>query len=71
MESCPLCARDELLRSGAGEFEGVVVSDVLYLLPFAAWPGFLRACRSLLRPSGLLLLKEAEANLSWHCDLYR
>lgn len=46
-------------------FDTIVVADVLYLLPPDAWPGFLRACRSLLRTTGRLVLKEAEDDGSW------
>lgn len=56
---------DALLPELAGALDGVVVADVMYLLPAADWPAFLGACRRLLRPGGLLLLKEAEANGSW------
>jgi 2-polyprenyl-6-hydroxyphenyl methylase/3-demethylubiquinone-9 3-methyltransferase len=53
-----------LLDVGCGH--GVlVVADVLYLLDAAAWPGFLRAARRLLRPGGRLVLKEAEDDGSW------
>jgi 2-polyprenyl-3-methyl-5-hydroxy-6-metoxy-1,4-benzoquinol methylase len=48
-----------------GKLDAVVVADVLYLLPSNDWPQFLAQCRRLLRPSGVLLLKEAEANGSW------
>ncbi|MET0405966.1 MAG: class I SAM-dependent methyltransferase [Cystobacter sp.] len=49
----------------AGEFDAVVVCDVLYLLPVAEWTGFLRDASRLLRPGGRLLLKEAEGDGSW------
>ena len=48
-----------------GHFDAVVVCDVLYLLPLARWPAFLREARRLLKPGGLLLLKEAEGDGSW------
>ncbi len=48
-----------------GAFDCVAVADVLYLLPQAAWPPFLRACRELLAPGGRLLLKEAEDDGGW------
>jgi len=56
---------ESLAEQHAGQFDAVVVSDVLYLLPVERWPGFLREARRLLRPGGRLLLKEAEGDLSW------
>ena len=55
-----------LLPQLQGAFDAVLVADVLYLLPFDRWPDFLHACLRLLRPGGLFLLKEAEADRrSW------
>jgi 2-polyprenyl-6-hydroxyphenyl methylase/3-demethylubiquinone-9 3-methyltransferase len=54
-----------LLPEGAASFDAVVVADVLYLLPLAAWEGFLASCRALLRPGGRLFLKEVEGDGSW------
>ena len=48
-----------------GHFDALVVADVLYLLPGERWGEFFDRCRRLLKPRGLLLLKEAEANGSW------
>ncbi|MDY7230409.1 class I SAM-dependent methyltransferase [Hyalangium rubrum] len=48
-----------------GQFDAAVVCDVLYLLPEERWPAFLRTVRSLLRPGGRFLLKEAEGDHSW------
>jgi 2-polyprenyl-6-hydroxyphenyl methylase/3-demethylubiquinone-9 3-methyltransferase len=45
--------------------DGIVVADVLYLLPRTHWGAFLADCRKLLKPGGQLLLKETEANRSW------
>lgn len=56
---------EELARAEPASFDAVLVADVLYLLPLAQWPRFLAAARSLLRPGGVLLLKEAEASRSW------
>ena len=58
---------DSLLPELEGACDAIVVADVLYLLPFAEWPAFLRTCHRLLRPGGgRLLLKEAEADRrSW------
>lgn len=56
---------EELSPRLDGTLDGVVVADVLYLLPVAAWEGFLATARRLLKPGGRLLLKEAEANRSW------
>lgn len=56
---------DTLLSDLQGRLDGVVVVDVLYLIPPEDWPGFLESCRKLLKPGGVLLLKEAEATRSW------
>lgn len=56
---------ESLAEQRAGQFDAVVVCDVLYLLPRDRWPGFLRTARRLLRPGGLLLLEEAEGDGSW------
>ena len=48
-----------------GEFDAVVVADVLYLLPLEQWRSFLSAAARLLKPRGQLLLKEAENDGSW------
>lgn len=56
---------EDLLPSREGTLDGVVVADVLYLLPVEAWAGFLCDARRLLRAGGTLLLKEAEADGSW------
>ncbi|NTX52524.1 class I SAM-dependent methyltransferase [Myxococcus sp. CA039A] len=42
-----------------------VVCDVLYLLPEAKWPAFLRTVHGLLKPGGRFLLKEVEGDGSW------
>jgi 2-polyprenyl-6-hydroxyphenyl methylase/3-demethylubiquinone-9 3-methyltransferase len=46
-------------------FDSIFVADVLYLLPLDAWSGFLAHCRAALKPSGRLILKEAEDDGSW------
>ena len=56
---------EQLAARAPSSFDAVVVCDVLYLLPRDAWRGFLAACRALLKPGGVLLLKEAEADRSW------
>jgi 2-polyprenyl-6-hydroxyphenyl methylase/3-demethylubiquinone-9 3-methyltransferase len=56
---------DALLPDHETQFDAVVVADVLYLLPSSEWYGFLDACRRLLRPGGLLLMKETEGDGSW------
>lgn len=48
-----------------GEFDTVLVADVLYLLDAAAWRPFLTAAYQLLAPGGRLVLKEAEDDGSW------
>jgi 2-polyprenyl-3-methyl-5-hydroxy-6-metoxy-1,4-benzoquinol methylase len=56
---------ETLLSDLQGKLDGVVVVDVIYLIPPEEWRGFLESCRRLLKPGGVLLLKEAEANSSW------
>ena len=56
---------EELAARHPGSFDAVTVADVLYLIPVEGWAGFLASARKLLRPGGLLLLKEAEADGSW------
>lgn len=56
---------ETLARERRGEFDTVLVADVLYLLSAAEWPGFLAAARTLLKPGGRLVLKEAEDDGSW------
>jgi cyclopropane fatty-acyl-phospholipid synthase-like methyltransferase len=56
---------ESLAAERPGAFDSVLVADVLYLLAPAAWPAFLAAARRLLRPGGLLVLKEAEDDGSW------
>lgn len=55
----------DLLPEHEGRFDAVTVMDVLYLLPTAHWLDFLRSCRRLLRPGGVLLLKEAQHRGHW------
>jgi 2-polyprenyl-6-hydroxyphenyl methylase/3-demethylubiquinone-9 3-methyltransferase len=59
------CTIEELAAERPGEFDTVLVADVLYLLSAAAWRPFLAAARALLRPGGRLVLKEAEDDGSW------
>jgi 2-polyprenyl-3-methyl-5-hydroxy-6-metoxy-1,4-benzoquinol methylase len=56
---------DDLPPELDGRADAVAVIDVLYLLPLEQWASFLSSCRRLLKPSGVLLLKEAEANHTW------
>jgi 2-polyprenyl-6-hydroxyphenyl methylase/3-demethylubiquinone-9 3-methyltransferase len=50
---------------GEGGFDCVAILDVLYLVPRAQWPEFLRSCRDALRPGGQLLLKEVAPRPRW------
>lgn len=59
------CTIETLAAERAGEFDSVLVADVLYLLSAAAWRPFLAAAHDLLRPGGRLVLKEAEDDGSW------
>jgi 2-polyprenyl-6-hydroxyphenyl methylase/3-demethylubiquinone-9 3-methyltransferase len=56
---------DDLTRDFREAFDSIVVADVLYLMPIEKWNDFLAACFQLLRPGGVLLLKEAVADGSW------
>ncbi|WP_164012900.1 class I SAM-dependent methyltransferase [Pyxidicoccus trucidator] len=56
---------ETLATEAPGTFDGAVVCDVLYLLPEAKWPAFLRTVHSLLKPGGRFLLKEVEGDGSW------
>jgi 2-polyprenyl-3-methyl-5-hydroxy-6-metoxy-1,4-benzoquinol methylase len=61
----------ELAAREPGTFDAALVCDVLYLLPQSDWASFLQATRALLKPGGVLLLKEAEADRAswryWKC----
>ncbi|WP_342375366.1 class I SAM-dependent methyltransferase [Myxococcus stipitatus] len=56
---------DALAPRLPGACDAAVVCDVLYLLPEAKWPGFLRTVHGLLKPGGCFLLKEVEGDGSW------
>ncbi len=56
---------EALLAEHEGAFDALVVADVLYLLPIERWEGFARTVFRLLRPGGVLFLKEAEGDRSW------
>lgn len=56
---------EDVARREPGTFDAVVVADVLYLLTEEAARGFLAAAFTLLRPGGVLLLKEAEDDGGW------
>ncbi|MGE3474386.1 MAG: class I SAM-dependent methyltransferase [Rhodospirillaceae bacterium] len=58
--------REGLVQSIAGErFETIVVLDVLYLLPDPLKRSLLDACRKLLAPGGVLLLKTNDTHPAW------
>ncbi len=59
------CSVEALAAERPATFDTVLVADVLYLLPAAAWAPFLRAVRGLLKPDARLVLKEAEDDRSW------
>jgi 2-polyprenyl-6-hydroxyphenyl methylase/3-demethylubiquinone-9 3-methyltransferase len=56
---------ETLAAEAPGVFDAAVVCDVLYLLPEAKWPAFLRTVHGLLKPGGRFLLKEVEGDGSW------
>jgi 2-polyprenyl-6-hydroxyphenyl methylase/3-demethylubiquinone-9 3-methyltransferase len=59
------CTIQDLAQQRPGAFDTVFVTDVLYLLDPRDWPPFLRCARTLLRPGGRLVVKEAEDDDSW------
>jgi 2-polyprenyl-6-hydroxyphenyl methylase/3-demethylubiquinone-9 3-methyltransferase len=59
------CTIEVLAAERPGEFDTVLVADVLYLLSASAWRPFLAAAYALLRSGGRLVLKEAEDDGSW------
>jgi 2-polyprenyl-6-hydroxyphenyl methylase/3-demethylubiquinone-9 3-methyltransferase len=59
------CTIDALAAERPGQFDCVVVADVLCLIARDTWASFLAAARTLLRPGGRLVLKDAENDGSW------
>jgi 2-polyprenyl-3-methyl-5-hydroxy-6-metoxy-1,4-benzoquinol methylase len=59
------CLIEELAAERPGRFDSVIIADVLCLVAPTLWPGFLAAARTLLKPGGQLLLKDAEDDGSW------
>lgn len=58
--------REGVVQSVEGErFEAIVVLDVLYLLPDPLKRSLLDACRRLLAPDGVLLLKTNDTHPAW------
>ncbi len=58
--------REGLVQSVTGEqFDTIVVLDVLYLLPDPLKRSILEACRRLLTPGGVLLLKTNDTHPAW------
>jgi 2-polyprenyl-6-hydroxyphenyl methylase/3-demethylubiquinone-9 3-methyltransferase len=56
---------DALVPEHDAAFDAVVIADVLYVVPSERWEAFLTTAFRLLKPGGLLLLHEAEADRSW------
>jgi cyclopropane fatty-acyl-phospholipid synthase-like methyltransferase len=56
---------ETLLPAYEAKFDGVVMADVMYLLPPERWEAFLGTLFRLLEPGGVLLLQESEADRSW------
>ncbi len=58
--------REALVQAVTGErFEAIAVLDVLYLLPDHLKRSLLDACRKLLAPAGVLLLKTNDTHPAW------
>jgi 2-polyprenyl-6-hydroxyphenyl methylase/3-demethylubiquinone-9 3-methyltransferase len=56
---------ETLAAERAASFDCVIIADVLCLIARDTWAPFLAAARTLLRPGGRLLLKDAENDGSW------
>lgn len=59
------CTIEELAAERPGTFDCVIVADVLCLISRSSWAPMLAAARTLLRPGGQLLVKDAENDGSW------
>jgi 2-polyprenyl-6-hydroxyphenyl methylase/3-demethylubiquinone-9 3-methyltransferase len=59
------CTIETLAAERPATFDCVIVADVLCLIARDAWDSFLAAARTLLRPGGRLVLKDAENDGSW------
>jgi 2-polyprenyl-3-methyl-5-hydroxy-6-metoxy-1,4-benzoquinol methylase len=59
------CTIDVLAAEQHAAFDCVVVADVLCLISRDSWAPLLAAARSLLKPGGRLVLKDAENDGSW------
>ena len=61
---------DTALRDIPSErYDCVTLVDVLYTIPLAEWPALLADCRRVLRPEGVLVVKEAVTTPRWKCWL--
>jgi 2-polyprenyl-3-methyl-5-hydroxy-6-metoxy-1,4-benzoquinol methylase len=58
-------AADALADRPAGGYDAVTILDVLYLLPPPTKLALLQACRALVAPHGLLLLKTNDTTPAW------
>jgi 2-polyprenyl-6-hydroxyphenyl methylase/3-demethylubiquinone-9 3-methyltransferase len=59
------CTIETLAAERPGQFDCVIVADVLCLIARDRWSPFLAAAHALLRPGGRLVLKDAEDDGSW------
>jgi 2-polyprenyl-6-hydroxyphenyl methylase/3-demethylubiquinone-9 3-methyltransferase len=59
------CTIETLAAEQPGTFDCVLVADVLCLIARDTWVSFLAAARTLLKPGGRLVLKDAENDGSW------
>jgi 2-polyprenyl-6-hydroxyphenyl methylase/3-demethylubiquinone-9 3-methyltransferase len=59
------CSIEQLALEKPAGFDTVFIADVLCLIARSAWPPFLAAAHTLLKPGGRLVLKDAENDGSW------
>lgn len=63
--------RQDLVEAVEGQFDVIVVLDVLYLLPDERKKSLLAACRQRLMPDGVLLVKTNDTHPAWKYQVAR